>query len=81
MNSSNKKWRQRKRNAGSLFKISKKHVRRDINKYDLNPSMNKENLFSSNLGPGTYDPQYQNFVRSVKIMPDIASSIVRETRK
>jgi hypothetical protein len=67
--------------AKSFFQISKKHVQRDINKYELNPNHVDENSDYRNLGPGSYNPKYQWSVKGTKIKPDVSKSLVRKTKR
>lgn len=67
--------------AKSFFQISKKHVQRDINKYELNPNYVDENSDYRNLGPGAYNPKPQWSIKGTKIRPEISKSLVRRSNK
>ena len=57
----------------SFFQISKKHVKRDINKYDLNPSYQKEN--SKPRNQALWVSNYEWGKKGIKIKNDIIKNI------
>lgn len=63
----------------SFFQISRKHVKRDINKFDLNPSFQKENAKPRNLHFWSTNCDWA--VKGIKIKQDIAKQLVRRVEK